>query len=386
MSAPFSDPREAELDDAARGREPSHLSRLPPALRGAPPSALMSKGPWQGLLWGSLVGAMLLGAWMRWALAGAVDLALPLHHVRHAHSHVGYYGLLFPLAWLGWSAAGARAPGRGAMLAYTAGTAVACVGFLRSGYGPVAIAASTFIAGFWLWSAASLVSRMRRPHDPLGVVPLGTLACLGCVPPIALHLRSHPELAHGFVSTFLSGLLLLVVIPSALAARRISPCPWPVLLLLGALGALYLGVAPQPITRGGLLAYAGMMLAPALSPRLDWYARAPWGLVGLGLGAMAVGVLPNARPVALGAIHFLILGPVLSTLAPLWLKRSPPAGAWWLGHAAWGTMSAALVSQGFVASTWTWRIAALGGTATLLWWAWALSLQRVPRGDGPAPG
>lgn len=351
-------------DDAPRGERET-----------TPADARLSRG----LLGGSLVVAMLVGVWMRWALAGAVPLALPFAHLRHAHSHLGYYGLLFPLAWLGWGAVGARTPGRGALVAYAVGTALAFVGFVRSGYGPIAIAASTFVAGFWLWSAAALRARARRLFDPLGGVPLGVVLSLACVPPIAIFLRRDPTLAHGFVSTFLSALLFLVIIPSALAARRISPGPWPVVSVVGALGALYLGVAPNAVTRAGLLAYAGLVFAPALRPWLELHVRAPWAVVSLGLAGMALGALPNTRPVALGAIHFVILGPVLTTLAPLWLKRPPPGLAWWLGHVAWGSMSAALTLQAFVSSAATSTLAAVGGTATLVWWAAVLAAQGLAR-------
>ena len=278
-------------------------------------------------------------------------------------------------AWIGWRGAGARVPGAAALVAYALCTAVASVGFVRSGYGVVAIAGCTLVSGFWLWSAAALVGRMPRLQDPLGAVPLGVVASLACVPPIALFLRSDPALAHGFVATFLSGLLLVVIVPSTLAGCRISAGPWPFLLVAGCLGALHLGVAPHPVTQVGLFAYAGLLLAPVLAKQLPAHARVVWALVAAGLAAMAIGLIPPTRAVGLGAIHFLILGPVMATLAPRWMRRPPPAWAWWCGHATWGFMSAALVAQGFVPAPWTWTAAAIGGTAAALWWAVVLASQ-----------
>ena len=324
---------------------------------------------------------MAVGVWLRWALAGLAGLPAPFGHLRHAHSHLGYYGLLFPLAWLGWAAAGASTPGRWVLGVYAVSTAVAFVGFAVSGYGPVSIAASTVIAAIWLYSAMALVRRMKRLHDPLGVVPLGLVAALACVPPIALTLRSDPALAQGFVSTFLSAVLFVVIIPSTFAARGLSVGPWPLLWLTGCLGAAALGVAPGVASRVGLVIYAGLLLTPVWAVRLAPHARWVWAPVVFGLVAMAVGVMPNTRPVALGAIHFLILGPILATLAPLWLRRAPSARAWWVGHGLWGTMSAALVAQAFVTGAWTWTVAALGGTGTLVWWAWYLIRQVRPRGE-----
>lgn len=325
---------------------------------------------------------MAVGVWLRWALTGSVELPASFGHLRHAHSHLGYYGLLFPLAWLGWAAAGAATPGRWALRVYAVSTVVAFVGFAVSGYGPVAIAASTVIAAIWLYSVAPLIRRMKGLHDPLGAVPLGLVASLACVPPIALMLRTDPAMAQGFVSSFLSALLFVVIIPSTFAARGLSVGPWPLLWVTGCLGAAALGVAPGVATRAGLVVYAGLLLTPVWSARLDSHARWAWAPVALGLVAMAVGALPNTRSVALGAIHFLILGPILTTLAPLWLRRAPSARAWWCGHALWGTMSAALVAQVFVTGTWTWTAAAVGGTGTLVWWMWSLVRQVYPRVQG----
>lgn len=346
-----------------------------------PTAAASATARWRAGLLAALLGTVGLGVWLRWALAGAVDLPVPFGHLRHAHSHLGYYGLLFPLAWLGWKAAGAAIPGRRSLSLYAASTAAAFGGFALAGYGPVAIAASTVIAAIWLYSVAPLVRRMARVHDPLGAVPLGLVASLACVPPIALNLRSDPALAAGFVSTFLSGLLFVVIIPSTLAARRISPGPWPLLLVSGGLGAAALGVAPSLPARAGLVVYAGLLLVPAFARRLAPHARYAWLPVTAGLLAMAVELLPNTRPVALGAIHFLILGPILATLAPLWMRRPPPPRMWWLGHGLWGAMSAALVLQAFIADRWTWTAAALGGTGTALWWLWAVI--RWGRSDRP---
>lgn len=340
-----------------------------------------STGRWRLSLAVALLGTVIVGAGLRWALVGVVSLPAPFGHLRHAHSHLGYYGLLFPLAWLGWQAAGAPMPGGRVLGAYAACTAAAFIGFAFAGYGPVAIAASTLIAVIWLYSVAPLVRRMARLHDPLGAVPLGLVVSLACVPPIALNLRRDPALAAGFISSFLAGLLFVVIIPSVLAARRISPGPWPLLLVAGGLGAAALGVAPSTPARAGLVIYAGLLLVPVFAARLASHARLVWLPVSAGLLAMAVGVLPDSRPVALGAIHFLILGPILATLAPLWMRHPPAPWVWWLGHALWGTMSAALVAQAFVADAWTWTVAAAGGTGAALWWVWALARQVT--GDPP---
>lgn len=330
----------------------------------------------------AVLGTLAAGVWMRWSLAGRVALSLPFENLRHAHSHLGYFGMLFPLAWLGWKAAGVRTPGRGWMVFYAVSTAVATAGFVVGGYGPVAIAGSTAVSVVWLWSLGPLRTHMKRWRDPLGAVPLGLLLSLACVPPVAIHLRTDPDLAHAFVSTFLSGLLFVVVVPSVLAGARVSAGPWPGLLLTGALGALALGVSPTWPARLGLAGFAALLTAPVASKTLPLHTRASWLGVVVGIVALALGLLPNTRPVALGAVHFLILGPVMAVLAPRALQVDPPAWAWWLGHALWGSMSAALVAQAFVSGAWTWTAAALGGTGTLLWWAAAIFARRGVNPDG----
>lgn len=316
----------------------------------------------------ALAGTLALGVWLRWVLAGAVGLPVPFAHLRHAHSHLGYFGVLLPLAWLGWRAAGAPAPGGWLLAAYAAATAVATAGFVIDGYGPIAIAGSTAVAAGWLWSAWPLLPRLRTLGDPLAVVPPGLVLSLACVPPIALTLRRAPEVAHGFVTSFLAGLLLLVVVPSAVAARRGSVGPWPLYLTAGGLGAASLGVWPAAVSRAGLGLTALLLLGAARSGALPGSLRAAWAVVALGLAAMAVGLLPDTRPVALGAIHFLVLGPVLASLSPEAWTRGLPDGGWWASHALAAAMSAALVAQGLGAGPWTWTASAVAGTAFAVGW------------------
>ncbi len=332
----------------------------------------------------ALLITVVIGVWLRWALAGVAVLPLPFTHLRHAHSHMGYFGLLFPLAWLGWRQAKVDLPGHRTMAVYGCATTVSIIGFLRAGYGPLAIIGSTIVAGVWIVSMRPLVPRMRDPTygDPLAVVPLGIILSLACIPPIAVNLRSDPGVAHGFVATFLSGLLLLVILPSALASAHVSVKSWPAFLTAGVLGALFLGASPNAFTRLGLVGYGWLLGGAVFSPRLSLHVRLAWLAVVLGLMGLAVGWLPNNRPTAVGALHFIILGPVLATLTPQWLGAAPPPWFWWVGHAAWGSMSLALVTQGMGMSAGTGVTAAIAGTATAAWWIIALLwAARTTRGS-----
>ena len=299
-------------------------------------------------------------------------------NLRHAHSQLGYYGVLFPLAWAAWSRIEAPVPSTRVLIAYGVATAVATFGFIRAGYGPEAIAGSTLIGTIWLISAWPLRSRLRDLHDPLAVVPFGVVGALACIPPIAVFLRRDPDLAHGFVATFLSGLLLGVIVPSVCATISSRRAPWPVVLLAAGAGAAALGVTDAPLARAGLLLYGTLLGGFAWSADLPVHGKVMWAAVACGLGALALGVLPNARPVAIGAIHFLILGPILEPLLPESLRTAAPTPAWWVHHAGVTLLSGPLVLQGIGAGNWTLTASAIGGSVVTVWWLCAgVVMQRV---------
>jgi hypothetical protein len=342
----------------------------------------------------ALAGTLLLGVWLRWALAGTLPIWGDFGHIRHGHSHLGYFGVLFPLAWLGWRSVGAPVPGGRALRVYGLATAVAFAGFLRAGYGVEAIAGSTVVGGIWLISAWRLRRHVLVPDDALAPVLPGVILAELCIPFIAVTLDSSPTQAEGWVATFLALLLLMVLVPSSLAVRGVRLPGAPLFGLAGALGAAALGAWPGVLPRVGLGLYAVWLLRIALvAPRLPLHLRSAWAAVGLGLGGVAVAILPNVRPVAIGAIHFMILGPVVASLAPTVLRRAPvPEPAWWLGHGLVALLSVPLVLQGMGAGAWTLTASALGGTGVLAWWAWVLWLQlrashdrTVPADNRPIP-
>lgn len=320
----------------------------------------------------ALGGTVFLGAWLRLALAGRAPLPWDFSHLLHGHSHLGYFGVLFPLAWAGWKAAGAPVPGSRALGLYAGATVVAFVGFLRAGYGPEAIAGSTVVGGVWLWSAWGIRDRVLRPEDPLALVPPGVLAAMAAVPFIALNLRSDPPLAQGLIATFLAVLLLAVIAPSALAAVGVRAIASPLLAVAALLGALSLGVWPTAAARGGLALYGAWLVTVVRHDRLPVHLRWAWALVGLGLMAMAAGLLPNSRPVVIGAIHFMVLSPLLGTLARGWLPRPVPESAWWILHLLVALLAGPLVMQGLGGGVWTLTASAAGGVGVAMWWGWVL--------------
>ncbi len=324
-----------------------------------------------------LIGTLALGNLLRWFLAGRIRLPWNFGDLLHAHSHLGYYAVLFPLAWLGWRRIGAAVPGARVVAVYALAVGVALFGFLRAGYGPEAIVGSAVVGAIWLLSAWAQRARLREPGDPLAAVLPGVILAEACIPPIAIFLRRDPVLAFEFVATFLALLLLAVVIPSALAARRLS-APWPALVVAALLGAASLGIWRALPARLGLAVYAGLVANAVLRRQLAGHLRVLWLVLAAGLLAMAVGAVPNNRAVVIGAIHFTILGPVLASLAVDWLGRPPPTWVWWIGHGCVGALTAPLVVQGLGVGAWTYLASACGGTAVLLWWTLVLVWQVLP--------
>lgn len=286
----------------------------------------------------ALVGLLVaagIGLWLRLGLAGVTPLARAYVFVRHAHTHAGYYVVLFPLAWLAWHRLGARAPGPRLSALYGAAGLAAVASFARRGYALPSIAASTVVGAVWL---ASAVRARGTATGWLRVTPFGIALAVLFVPPIGVLTSRAPAVAQSLVQSFLSVLLLLVMIPTALATLR-APSPPPTLwapLALAAAGSL--GAAPYG-PMGISLSVLGALLARAVwgaraerPIKLAWYATAV-GFIALGMQ----GGPPSAHR-AIAAIHALVLGPIVVTLAP-------PGGALtWLCLLAAGAMGASLVS------------------------------------------
>jgi len=260
-----------------------------------------------------LVVAAALGIWLRLALAGHAPLVGEFASLRHAHTHAGYYVVLFPLAWLVWHRLGARAPGPRLSALYGVAGLASIAAFAWQGYALASIVGSTVVGAVWLVSAA----RARGTTEGwLRVVPVGIALAACFVPPIGVLSSRRPELAQELVQSFLTVLLLLVMVPTALATLRL-PAPPPALwVALTGIAAAFLG--PLPLGPLGIsLSVLGVLLAAA-----GFRRPAPAGLrlawLGVALGLVLVGLqgAPPAPHRAIAAIHALVLGPLCFTLAP----------------------------------------------------------------------
>lgn len=331
--------------------------------------------------WIALLGTVLLGLLLRWYLAG-VGLPLPtgttFANLRHAHSHLGYYAVLVPLAWLAWE--------RGSELTllrrwerrlYGAATITATIGFVRSGYGVLGIVGSTVVGIIWILAAWRIARQTRATDHPLVVVLPGTLLALACIPLIARSLRTDPAFAASAVQSFLTVLLFLVVAPGALAAAGVRQrWAWGS-LVTGVLAALALGLWSSTASRLGLALHALYWLDAARKMDSLVFA-APWWAASAGLLAVAGGIVPLTHDVAIGALHFLILGPMISALARHQFTPALASAAWWWHHAAVMLLCAPLLLRGVVVTgQWTSSASAIGGTAVVVWWLAVLARRRT---------
>ncbi|HRN52706.1 MAG TPA: hypothetical protein PK788_04375 [Gemmatimonadaceae bacterium] len=336
-----------------------------------------------------LLATLAFGVWIRWRLAGVpIHSALeqvPFAFARHAHSHLGYYALLVPLAWYAWRARGHRGLKSTEALVYGIATVLATIGFLRSGYGALAIAGSTVVAVLWI-VAAWRVARTVDARGPLALVFPGTLLSLAWIPVIAISLRRNPALSAAAVQTFLAALMFTVVAPSALSLRGIAR-HWPPLLvgLLGLGAAMALGVWPSVPARLLLAGYAVWWLAALRSQGAiaAFPARLalPWAAAGIGLLAMSSGLVPYGHDIGIAAVHYLALGPLLAMFLDARLGPRVAPWAWWLYQALVATFAGSIAARAFVPAAWPSQAAAVVGSAIFVWWALALWRSAAGAGD-----
>lgn len=326
-----------------------------------------------------LLFTLAIGLWLRWQLAGVELLPwladIPFAYARHAHSHLGYYAVLIPLAWHAWRQRGLRiSPALG--LAYAAATVAATIGFLRAGYGLAGIIGSTAVGGIWLVVSFRTMRRAGR-DSLLALVFPGTVLAMACIPVIALSLRRDPAFASAAVRSFLAALLFLVVAPTALAQRGVVLRLSGVIAVgsAGALGAAALGMWPAILARLGLAGYALWWLTATQRVAMLLPLRLAWQAAALGLLAMAVGLVPNVHDVGIGAVHFLVLGPLLPSLVAEELQPAPSARGWWIYLGGVALLSGALVWRGMFGGSVMATLSAVGGSWVVLWWTALLARQ-----------
>lgn len=256
------------------------------------------------------------GAVLRAWLGGSGWLPWAFPHLRHAHTHVGWYGAVFPLAFTVWRTRGWWTPGPRLMSAYWFAVALSTFGFLRAGYGVEAIGGSTVVLAVWLLVAFHNRRHLHwRREDWLAAVPLLIVLAAASIPPVAFTLRRDPALSARWVRTFLTVLLFGAGVPAALDRARFRSPPGGLWAIAVVASALWVGVLPSAWLRLGTLLLGALLTGSTLvSSEARWDLRLGLLLMGLGLLVVATGLMPFSASVAVAGVHLAILGPVLHGL------------------------------------------------------------------------
>lgn len=269
---------------------------------------------------GSLFVTLALGLWLRFWLAGHLQTEHTFFNLRHAHSHLGYYGVLFPLSWLALALNKGRAPSRRVFIAYGAAVAVATAGFVQAGYNLFSIGGSTVVGVLWLHVAWLNKHATTRERDWRALPPIGVLFCTFFIPPIGVLTSREPVFANQLVRVFLTLLLLNVFVPAALVRTRAPSAPvWLASTITASMGTAF------PELALGCLAWLPLAWVVARSARqLPALLAALWMGLAAAFGAMATTLFSEEAPVAVAGLHYIVLGPLLLTFAWHRVTRAPP--------------------------------------------------------------
>jgi hypothetical protein len=276
-----------------------------------------------------LLATVTLGLSFRWQLAGANIRFLGGLDLRRAHSHLAFYGVVFPAVWYIGVGEGLFAARRKLLLAYFLAVGVSAVGFLVQSYGPVSIAGSTVVLFVWLVFAADLIRSETNPF--LRLVPIFIFLSAIAIGFVAVLSKRNPLVADQIAHSFLGCLLLGVLAPTCLSALRSSQGLRTPSLATGAAWATAAFISAVSIPGlvdgwamgAGSLALGAMIIHGSLSidrkdrafrlRRLVFY----WALFGAALVLTGVGLLRTTHLFAIAGIHFLVLAPILLTVAEL---------------------------------------------------------------------
>jgi hypothetical protein len=320
---------------------------------------------WVGV---AVLATMGLGLALRIDLATGhiTELGIGFADLRHAHSHLGFYGFLTLAWWLvltrqGHATGGSARPGftidRRFVLAHGLVVVVASALFAVMGYTAPTIALSTLVAASWGWIAW----RTRKGPGWLALAPWGVFVGLLLVPAIAVMAKRDFTLSRQLAHVFIALILLWTFVPMALSllrVPRVRPWAWMSTTLVGSTYLVFADRWPWPL--GAMTTLAGLALGLSLArvgAAWPWWLRgAWWALAG---GMVVLGIIPPLQVEAtrVAALHFTVLGPIALTLLWVWsppgltpIRGGPRACAssrrWalYVGLAALATMLAAMIA------------------------------------------
>lgn len=275
---------------------------------------------WKSFAIVCLILTMLTGVILRLSFAGVDTGFLKKLDLRQAHSHLGFYGFLFPMIWVLLRSRSFWIPQGGLALFYKVSVAVSFFAFLVQGYGAASHAASILVLLIWLvFSIKNLKNQhpMKKSWD--GAIPVSVILATMFVAAVAISAaRGFDNLAFKFVRGFLTVLAYGVFLPSILS--RFLPMKVPAWLWI--LGTLGLAVFASDIFPVKMFAWGPLALSAILflgirktiqSPFTYWSVRSIVYilLLSFSLILFAFEALKNTHFITVSGMHFLILGTIV---------------------------------------------------------------------------
>jgi hypothetical protein len=289
-------------------------------------------------------------------------ISLDMGHIRHAHTHVMYFGWVTPVVMLLMLPDPARY--RGLLATLLALAVLAWAPFLLLGYKPISIVLSTstmltwYVFGVRYWrDARSIKAEAPLQHAALALLVISSFGAWGLGMTMAMgmdHSLPYDLSLHVFLDLFAEGWLMLSVLAAMLhSAGRAVPRRAFQLLILGVPTLFLLGVAPERLpwairlvgSMGALLTAAGLWLVlQEVRGRLHAVWAFPVALmyikivVHIGLAIPQIASWGLATGLRIPWLHLVLLGIVTTGLVAAMHDRFGPE--WTRG---WATLQVSIV-------------------------------------------
>lgn len=277
-----------------------------------------------------LLITVVTGLIFRMQMAGVSLNFLKDLDLRRAHSHLGYYGVLFPIAWLALSGAKWSVPLNRSFIFYSFIVVLSYIGFLYEGYGLLAIVTSTVVLAIWIifvWQNRIFINFTKG--NWLHSIPISILLSACLIPIVAITSGNGSGIARNIAETFLAILMFGVFVPSILHRGITSPPSSWKWTLACVIASIDISNLYETWVFGIGTVFLGYLLLQALvieffSKNIPVRLLLYW--VGFSLSVILIGlrIIPQTHMTAIAGIHFLILGPILLSFFKLHLNKKPP--------------------------------------------------------------
>lgn len=252
--------------------------------------------------------------------------------LRRAHSHLGYYGVLFPMAWMALASAKWNVPLNRSFVFYSLIVIASFIGFLWKGYGLLSIVASTIVLVIWIifvWQNRIYINFLKGSW--IHSIPISIILSACLIPIVAVKSGDGSGVARNIAETFLALLMFGVFVPSILH-RGITSSPSSKMWTLACITAsIDISNLFETWVFGIGTVFLGFLLIQALF--VEFFQKAKkiplrlllyWAGFSISLILVGLRIFPQTHMTAIAGIHFLILGPILLSFFKIHLNRKFP--------------------------------------------------------------